>query len=70
MAGAGDLVARWLSRALQFLIAVATLVIVVVMVVGAIITQRGWPQTSGTITLTAQARGAPRPVRTATFRII
>ena len=52
MGRAGGFVVRLLSRLIQLLIVIATLLIVVVMVLGGIVTQRGWPQTSGTITLT------------------
>jgi penicillin amidase len=48
---AAGLVARLLSRLVQLALVLVTLAIVVVMVFGAIITQRGWPETSGTITL-------------------
>jgi len=52
MAGAAGTVVRLLSRLIQLVIVLLTLAIVVVMVFGAIVTQRGWPQTSGSITLT------------------
>jgi penicillin G amidase len=53
MRRAGGVVARLLSRLVQLLLVLVTLAIVVVMVLGAIATQRGWPQTTGTITLAA-----------------
>jgi penicillin G amidase len=53
MGRAGGMVARLLARLVQILLVLVTLLIVVVMVLGAIVTQRGWPQTSGTITLAA-----------------
>jgi len=52
MRRAGGTVARLLSRLLQVLIVLVTLAIVIVMVLGAIATQRGWPQTSGSIAIT------------------
>ena len=52
MGRAGGFVVRMLSRLIQLVIVVATLLIVVVMVLGGIVTQRGWPQTSGSNTLT------------------
>src|SRR5919197_2122462 len=52
MRRAGGELARLLSRVIQALLVLVTLGLVVVMVLGAIVTQRGWPQTSGTITLT------------------
>jgi penicillin G amidase len=51
MRRAGGMVARLLARLLQVLMVLLTLAIVVVMVLGAIVTQRGWPQTSGTIAI-------------------
>ena len=51
MRRAGGIVVRLLSRLVQLLLVLVTLAIVVVMVLGAIVTQRGWPQTSGTITV-------------------
>jgi penicillin amidase len=51
MRRAGGLLVGLLARLIQLLLVVVTLALVVVMVLGAIITQRGWPQTTGTITL-------------------
>jgi penicillin amidase len=51
MRRAAGLVARVLSRLFQLALVLVTLAIVVVMVFGAITTQRGWPQTSGQITI-------------------
>jgi penicillin amidase len=51
MRRAGGLLARLLARFIQLLLVVVTLAIVVVMVLGAIVTQRGWPQTTGAIAL-------------------
>jgi penicillin amidase len=51
MRRAGGLVVRVLSRLLQLALVLLTLVLVVVMVFGAISTQRGWPQITGTISL-------------------
>jgi len=51
MRRAGGLVVRALSRLIQLALVLVTLALVVVMVFGAITTQRGWPQTTGTITL-------------------
>src|SRR5215813_12485269 len=59
MRRAGGLVLGLISRLFQLALVLVTLVIVVVMVFGAIITQRGWPQTSGTIVLD----GLHRPVQ-------
>ena len=53
MRRAGGLVARMLARLVQLLIVLVTLAIVTVMVLGAIVTQRGWPQTTGTIKIAA-----------------
>src|SRR5690349_17603628 len=47
----GGLIVGLISRVFQLALVLVTLVLVVVMVFGAIITQRGWPQTTGTITL-------------------
>jgi hypothetical protein len=51
MGRAGGLVARAFSRLVQVAILLISLSLVAVMVLGAIVTQRGWPQTSGTIAL-------------------
>jgi len=51
MRRAAGLVARVLSRLFQLALVLVTLAIVVVMVLGGITTQRGWPQTSGQITI-------------------
>ncbi len=51
MGRAGGIVLRLLSRLLQLLLVLATLAIVVVIVLGGIATQRGWPQTTGVIGL-------------------
>jgi penicillin G amidase len=51
MRRAVGLVVRLLSRLIQLAIVLLTLVLVVVMVFGAITTQRGWPQTSGVVSL-------------------
>ena len=51
MRRAGGLVARALSRLIQLAILLISLALVAVMVLGAIATQRGWPQTSGNIAL-------------------
>jgi len=51
MRRAGGVVARLVSRLIQLLLVLVSLAIVVVIVLGAIATQRGWPQTSGTISL-------------------
>jgi penicillin amidase len=53
MRRAGGLVARVAARLIQILLVLVTLALVVVMVLGAIATQRGWPQTSGTIKVAA-----------------
>jgi penicillin amidase len=53
MRRAGGLVARLLARLIQLVLVLATLAIVVVMVLGGIVTQRGWPQTSGVIKVAA-----------------
>jgi penicillin amidase len=51
MRRAAGLVARVLSRLIQLALVLVTLAIVVVMVFGGITTQRGWPQTTGQITI-------------------
>jgi penicillin G amidase len=51
MRRAGGLVVRVLSRLFQLALVLVTLLLVVVMVFGAITTQRGWPQTTGTVSL-------------------
>src|SRR5207249_2994566 len=51
MRRAGGLVARFVARLLQLALVLVTLALVVVMVLGGIVTQRGWPQTSGVITI-------------------
>jgi penicillin amidase len=51
MRRAGGLILRLLLRLVQLILVLVTLVIVVVMVFGALLTQRGWPQTSGAITV-------------------
>jgi len=51
MRRAGGLVARLLARLIQVLLVLVTLALVVVMVLGGIATQRGWPQTTGAIAL-------------------
>ena len=51
MRRAAGLVARVLSRLVQLALVLVTLAIVVVIVLGGITTQRGWPQTSGQITI-------------------
>src|SRR6478672_993405 len=51
MRRAGGLVARLLARLIQVLLVLVTLALVVVMVLGGIATQRGWPQTTGAISL-------------------
>jgi penicillin amidase len=53
MRRAGGLVGRFLARLVQLVLVLATLAIVVVMVLGGIVTQRGWPQTSGVIKVAA-----------------
>ena len=53
MRRAGGLVARLLARLIQLVLVLATLAILVVMVLGGIVTQRGWPQTSGVIKVAA-----------------
>ena len=53
MRRAGGLVARFVARLIQLVLVLATLAIVVVMVLGGIVTQRGWPQTSGVIKVAA-----------------
>ena len=53
MRRAGGVVVRLVSRLIQLALVLLTLVITIVMVFGAIVTQRGWPQTSGTITIAA-----------------
>ena len=51
MRRAGGLLGRLLARLIQLVLIVVTLALVGVMVLGAIVTQRGWPQTTGAITL-------------------
>src|SRR5262245_40774616 len=51
MRRAGGFIVGLISRLFQLALLLVTLVLVVVMVFGAIITQRGWPQTTGTIIL-------------------
>ena len=51
MRRAADLVARVLSRLFQLAVVLVTLAIVVVIVFGGVTTQRGWPQTTGQITI-------------------
>jgi len=51
MRRAGGLVLRLVARLLQLALVLVTLALVVVMVLGGIVTQRGWPQTTGVITI-------------------
>lgn len=58
MGRAGRVAGRLVARLLQALVLVLVLVLIAVIVMGAIATQRGWPQTTGTISVT----GLHRPV--------